>query len=58
MIRKLNFIFCENEHGTGDVCFPDVKRLDGYDIQLAQHMRCRPNALRKNEEDPDWSVPA
>jgi hypothetical protein len=24
MIYKAPFIFCENEHGTGDVCFPDV----------------------------------
>lgn len=23
MIRKLHFIFCDNEHGTGDVCLPD-----------------------------------
>ena len=29
MIRKLNFIFCENEHGTGDVCLPDADALSG-----------------------------
>lgn len=24
MIRKIQFLFCDNEHGLGDVCFPDV----------------------------------
>jgi len=24
MTRKMTFLFCENEHGTGDVCFPEV----------------------------------
>jgi len=24
VIRKIQFLFCDNEHGTGDVCFPDV----------------------------------
>jgi len=28
MIRKLNILFCENEHGTGDVTFPDLNGSD------------------------------
>ena len=35
MIRKCVILFCENEHGTGDVTFPDVVALDGH--QLQQH---------------------
>lgn len=33
MIRKINIIFCDNEHGSGDVCFPDVDSLDGHDLR-------------------------
>ena len=33
MIRNAPILFCDNEHGTGDVCFPDVKQLDGHDLQ-------------------------
>lgn len=33
MILKCYVLFCENEHGTGDVCWPDVTTLDGFDIQ-------------------------
>jgi len=28
MIRKLQVIFCDNEHGTGDVCFPDIGTMN------------------------------
>jgi hypothetical protein len=33
MIRKALVIFCDNEHGTGDVCFPDLTLLEGFEIQ-------------------------
>jgi hypothetical protein len=33
MIRKAQVIFCDNEHGTGDVCFPDLTALDRSEIQ-------------------------
>lgn len=29
MIRKLHFLFCDNEHGTGDVCLPDPDAMGG-----------------------------
>lgn len=32
MIRKLNLIFCDNDHGSGDVTFPDLYKLDGFEI--------------------------
>ncbi len=32
MIRKCALLFCDNEHGTGDVCFPDVKAMSGHEI--------------------------
>lgn len=35
MILKANLLFCENEHGTGDVVFPDMTSLSGFEIQQA-----------------------
>lgn len=35
MIRKAQIIFCDNEHGTGDVCFPDLTTLSGFEFQQA-----------------------
>lgn len=33
MIRKVQVIFCDNEHGTGDACFPDITALDRWQLQ-------------------------
>lgn len=35
MILKANILVCDNEHGTGDVVFPDLTKLEGF--ELAQH---------------------
>ena len=32
MICRTSLIFCDNEHGTGDVCFPDVYGMSGYEV--------------------------
>jgi hypothetical protein len=32
VIRKTHIIFCDNEHGTGDVMFPDLTRLSGFEF--------------------------
>jgi hypothetical protein len=26
-------LFCENEHGFGDVCFPDIDKMDAFEIK-------------------------
>ena len=33
MILKAQLLFCDNEHGTGDVVFPDLTQLEGFEIQ-------------------------
>lgn len=33
MHRKCCVIFCGNDHGTGDVTFPDLETMSGYDLQ-------------------------
>lgn len=35
MIRKAQILFCDNEHGTGDVCFPDLTSLSGFEFHQA-----------------------
>ena len=31
--RKCGVIFCENEHGFGDVTFPDLETMSVFDLQ-------------------------
>jgi len=33
VINKCSILFCDNEHGNGDVCFPDLATLDGFSIK-------------------------
>lgn len=33
MINKCSILFCDNEHGTGDVCFPDLDSMDAFEIK-------------------------
>lgn len=53
MIRKLNVLFCENEHGTGDVTFPDLnssnaaqKFMDGEGMKVGD--------LRREAKKEGW----
>lgn len=32
MHRKCGVIFCENEHGTGDVTFPDLETMGTHEL--------------------------
>lgn len=33
MTRKCILIFCDNEHGSGDVCFPNVDAMSNHEIK-------------------------
>jgi hypothetical protein len=54
MTRKLQILFCDNEHGTGDVCFPDVKHLDGHQIQQEFIQGNDTRSLRKAAKEAGW----
>lgn len=54
MIRNLHFIFCENEHGTGDVCFPDVAFLSGFEIKQEIIQGNTIRSLRKAAKQKGW----
>ena len=52
MIRKCLFIFCENDHGTGDVCFPDVENLHSY--QIVEKDGITAGSLRRLAKQAGW----
>jgi hypothetical protein len=54
MIRTAKFIFCDNEHGTGDVTYPDI--FDSVEV-LRQHFIDSPTLgqLRKDAKKAGWS---
>lgn len=33
MIHTAKILFCDSEHGTGDVSFPDMTSLDGFEVR-------------------------
>ena len=53
MIRTAKLIFCENEHGTGDITFPD---MDDSTFDLRQHfiLNKRIGALRREAKKAGW----
>lgn len=54
MTKKATLLFCDNEHGSGDVTFPDVKALDGFDIQQHFIAEASIGALRKAAKQAGW----
>ena len=54
MIRKCQVIFCDNEHGTGDVTFPDICALDPQTVQQVFIEGNTTNELRKAAKLAGW----
>jgi hypothetical protein len=54
MIRTAKFLFCDNEHGAGNVTFPDIL---GTPEELEQHFIRSPTLamLRKEAKQAGWS---
>ncbi len=54
MTRNGRLIFCDNEHGSGEVCFPDIYGMDSH--QLCQlFINCQTtNQLRKAAKKEGW----
>lgn len=53
-IRSAKFLFCDNEHGTGNIYFPDIL---GRPEDLEQHFIRAPTTaeLRKEAKQEGWS---
>lgn len=54
MIRKAQILFCDNEHGTGDVSFPDLTLLSGFEFQQALIEGNSVGAVRRAAKAQGW----
>lgn len=54
MIRQAKVIFCDSEHGTGDVCFPDLTNFDRAEIQQVLIDSLDVGALRRRAKAAGW----
>lgn len=54
MICRAAVLICDNEHGSGDVVFPDLTRLEGF--ELSQHFAQAWTAaeLRRRAKEQGW----
>ena len=50
-VLNTKVIFCDNEHGTGDVTFPDLSKLEPEDFQPPA---LRAAILRKKAKAEGW----
>lgn len=54
MIHKAMILFCDNEHGTGDVCFPDLDSMDSFETKQL-FINGRPlRILRQEAKKAGW----
>jgi hypothetical protein len=54
MINNARIMFCDNEHGTGDVCFPDIDKMDSFDIKQVLIKGNTTKELRKEAKKEGW----
>lgn len=54
MIQKSAILFCDNEHGTGDVCFPDIDHMDAFEIKQHFINPTTGKQLRKDAKKIGW----
>ena len=54
MIRKVQILFCDNEHGTGNKTFPDVDSMDIFKIEQAFIDGNGARSLRKAAKAAGW----
>jgi len=57
MLRTAKFIVCDNEHGTGDVTFPDLDE-SSFDVKnyLVYPTGTKTADLRRAAKKAGWSV--
>jgi hypothetical protein len=55
MTNKTVLLFCDNEHGVGEPCFPDVDKMDGYDVKQMFIKGASARALRQEAKKAGWS---
>ena len=56
MIQKCCILFCDNEHGTGDTCFPDIDGMDSFEVKQALRQSVNARYLRKQAKQAGWGT--
>ena len=54
MIYKTLILFCDNEHGTGDVTFPDLDSLDSFETKQSVIKGATTRELRAEAKKAGW----
>jgi len=54
MINKCSILFCDNEHGSGDVCFPDIATLDPFTVMQTFIKGNSTRELRAEAKKAGW----
>jgi len=54
VINNARILFCDNEHGTGDVCFPDIDNMDSFKIKQVLIKGNTAKELRKEAKSAGW----
>lgn len=54
MIRTAKVIFCENEHGTGDVTFPNLDMMSTVELQQEYIGQRTARQLRQEAKKAGW----
>lgn len=54
MLRKLSAIFCENEHGTGEVTFPNLRELPDFELHRLMIDPPTDAQLRRKAKAAGW----
>lgn len=54
MTRKIILLLCENEHGTGEQCFPDIHRATGDELCEIATRELPVSQLRKEAKKHGW----
>lgn len=52
MIRKITVIFCDNDHGNGDVTYPDLATIDQIDAVDLDGQTV--SSVRKMAKEQGW----
>lgn len=55
MINKCVILFCDNEHGTGDICFPDIDHMGAWELKQTFIKSNDVRLLRREAKKAGWS---
>ncbi len=54
MLRKCTLLFCDNEHGIGDVTFPNISDMDPNSVHQEMVKERTTGQLRREAKEAGW----